>query len=303
MGLFDFLKRKKKTPDANSQVDTKENSNLKQTDDICKKTLPSIKSEPDYTASPEYQKAVESLKASNAFEDILKRAAENPIFRDEFYTKILQSELLVITKDEMPNSQADSKGTNVQLITLNTGAIPVFTSVPKIFDKGVIQENITSVPIIGRQLFEMTKGQTLFLNPFSDYGKELLPKEIEGVLDGSILNSKNFTHDIKKDTRIQIGVPAVYPNEIVDEMSKLFSSFNQVKSAYVAWIHVPNSNEPPHYIFAIDVDDEYREIVAQAGKIVEQYSAKYNFADIIRLESKGGLSDYFINESKPFYSK
>lgn len=301
MGLFDFLKRKTKTQKTETKVNSTEYENSKPIDP---NTLDKKESESDYTASPEYQKAVLSIKASNDFEDLLKHAAENPIFRDEFYTKILQSELFVITKEELSSRAPEAEANaNIQLITLNTGAIPVFTSIPKIFDKGVIQENITSLPINGKQLFEMTKGQTLFLNPFSDYGKELLPKEIEGILDGTILSSHNSNHEIKMGTRIQIGVPAVYPNEIVDEISTLFRSINQVKSAYVAWIHVPNSNEPAHYIFAIDVEDDYREIVAQAGTIVQKYATKYSFADFIRLESKGGLSDYFINESKPFYLK
>ena len=308
MGLFDFLKRKKKTTDVNPKVDKRENvnSNKKSIDNINKTTLQENKTEPDFTASPEYQKAVRSIKASNDFENLLKHAAENPIFRDEFYIKILQTELLVITKEELTenNKQGEVKSANIQLITLNTGAIPVFTSVPKIFEKGIIKENITSIPILGSLLFEMTKGQTLFLNPFSDYGKELLPNEIEGILNGTILSSANTNQANRKETKIQIGTPEVYPNEIVDEMSKLFSSINQVKSAYVAWIHVPISNDPPHYIFAIDVDDDYREIVAQAGKVVDKYAAKYGFADFIRIENQGGgLSDYFIHEAKPFYLK
>ena len=82
MGLFDFLKRKKKTTDVNPKVDKRENvnSNKKSIDNINKTTLQENKTEPDFTASPEYQKAVRSIKASNDFENLLNKKKIRNIF-------------------------------------------------------------------------------------------------------------------------------------------------------------------------------------------------------------------------------
>lgn len=252
-----------------------------------------------------FEKTMRSLQVVKEFEDLLQKAADQPEYRNEFYLKLITSDLVIITREsELPaGEQVLAQDTDIKIATLTDGTVPVFTSIPKIFDKGIIKENVSFTQINATELFRLTKGSKLFLNPFSDYGKELLPNEIERILDGSILGSNSATKEIQKDTKIQIGVPSVYPNEIIEEMNILFRNINTVKSAFVAWINVPISGEPAHYIFALDVDDNYRETVAEAGKIVEKYISKNGFADFIRLESKGGLSDYFINEATPFYQR
>ena len=149
----------------------------------------------------------------------------------------------------------------------------------------------------------MSKGTKLFLNPFSDFGKELLPGEVERILDGSILKPVHETREIAKDTKIQLGVPSKYPTEIMAEMCNAFRNISTVVAAYVAWINVPNSGEPPHYIFALDIDGEYRDVAPKAGEIFEKYADQGSFADFIKIERSGGISEYFLKESTPFYQK
>src|SRR3569833_257172 len=120
--------------------------------------------------------------------------------------------------------------------TFENGSIPVFTSTERIFDKGVIKHQVFFLACAGEDLFNFTKGTTLILNPYSDYGKELLPGEITKILNGSILESNKKELKIKKSTNVLIGQPAKYPTEIVKSLSNFFSNRKDVLKAYVAWL-------------------------------------------------------------------
>lgn len=50
------------------------------------------------------------------------------------------------------------------------------------FDKGIVKEQVEVLEVRSEDIFNFFKGATLVLNPYSDYGKELLPNEIEGLL-------------------------------------------------------------------------------------------------------------------------
>jgi hypothetical protein len=155
----------------------------------------------------------------------------------------------------------------------------------------------------GEDLFNTTKGAALILNPYSGYGKELVPAEIEQMLNGTILTSSHRKITIAKETSVQIGQPANYPTEIVNTLSNLFSKNANVNAAYVGWIYNPSSGQPPHYIFAIDGKGDLQNLTDQAGFIAQQYLKPDEFVDFFRINNKGGISDYFLKETKPFYRK
>ena len=124
-------------------------------------------------------------------EELLKNAATDPSYRVEFYKQLLRSDLIVLTQDSEigEGMQTLQEDTSLKILSLPDGRIPVFTSTDRVFDKKVIDEQIQYVAMKGADLLAVVKGATILLNPYSDYGKELLPDEIRGLLDGTIFNS------------------------------------------------------------------------------------------------------------------
>ena len=193
------------------------------------------------------------------------------------------------------------ENTSVNIVTLQDGRIPVFTSTNRIFDKGIIKEEVPFLEMKGEDLFNLSTGATFILNPYSDYGKELLPNEIESLLKGTILTDNHRQITIQEDTQVQIGQPANYPTEIVNSLKALFKDRPTVKAAYLGWIFNPSSGEPPHFIFALDIDGDKQRITNEAGYTAQQLSKPNDIIDFIQIDSKGGLSDYFLEQTKPFY--
>jgi hypothetical protein len=240
-----------------------------------------------------------------SLEELLQNATAKPEYRPEFYKRLLSDKLVVITTD---NGQHDgewvaNENTTVNIVNLADGKIPVFTSKQKIFDKGIIKEQVKVLELKGEDLLNMTKGATLILNPYSDYGKELLPAEIDQMLNGTILTASHQKITIEKETSVQLGQPANYPTEIVNALSGLFSRHPNVKAAYLGWIFNPSSGQPAHYIFAIDGNGDLQSVTDEAGFIAQQYLKPEEIVDFLRLNNKGGINDYFLKETKPFYMK
>lgn len=253
-----------------------------------------------------FKKGQNGQKSDNlTLEQLLKKAATEPAFRADFYKRLLTEELVVLTQNSnIPEGiQILKQDTSVSLVSYPDGKIPVFTSTERIFDKGVVKEHVEYLQMKGENLFGLAKGATFLLNPYSDYGKELLPDEIERLLNGTILTDTAKTLTIEKDTEVQLGQPAKYPTDIVNSLKILLAERPNVKAAYLGWIFNPGSGEPPHYIFAIDAEGNIQSLTQEAGFTAKQFLEKHEFVDFIKIDRNSGISDYFLYQTKPFYER
>jgi hypothetical protein len=238
-------------------------------------------------------------------EQLLQKAANEPAFRAEFYNRLLTDELVVLTHNSnlSEGNQTLQQDTFVNIVSYDDGKIPVFTSTERIFDKGIVKEQVEYLQMIGKNLFGIAKGATFILNPYSDYGKEILPNEVESLLNGTILTDKSKTLTIEKETQVQIGQPAKYPIDMLNSLKKLFSERPIVKAAYLGWIYNPENGEPPHYIIALESDGDLQNLTQEAGFTAKIFLEENEFVDFIKIERNGGISDYFLKQTKAFYER
>jgi hypothetical protein len=234
-----------------------------------------------------------------SLEMLLQKAATEPAFRAQFSQRLLTDEVIVITQNSgrPPGEHVLEEDSTISIVALSDGRIPIFTSTDRIFDEGVINEEVHFTAMKGVDLFETTRGATLVINPFSQYRKDLLAGEIEQMLDGSLAQSKKIT--IQKDTPVQIGQPANFPDALVASLQKLFAERPNVNAAYLGWIYNPESGDPPHLIFSIDADGDFQTVVNEAGFTAEQYLEPSEVVDFVKF-GNGTLDDYF-ESTKPFY--
>ena len=241
-----------------------------------------------------------------SLEQILKAAATEPSYRPELYKRLMSDDLVVITKGNIPTTKDGvvEKDTQVSIISFPDGKIPVFTAIERIFDKGIIKEEVQQITLKGENLFNLAKGATFVLNPYSDFGKVLLPVEIERMILGiNTLPHNDLSQvEFKKDTKIQIGQPAKYPTQIVTDLIALYSERPNIKAAYLGWILVEGSFERPHYVFGIEVDNDYEKGARETGETAKKNLPQDDFMDIVDMGIKSVISDY-LKQTKPFYSK
>jgi len=133
--------------------------------------------------------------------------------------------------------------------------------------------------IVGKWI---TKGSHLVLNPGAPYGKQFLPDEVSGLLDGSIFTSRE-RYVAQKHMQVLIGQPKEYPSDLVDAPSRLYAQMPAVKRAWLAFYHNPERDSEGALLIAIDADAAAMDrISGESGVVIKRVSKTQKFVDLIR---------------------
>lgn len=249
-----------------------------------------------------------TFNPTNELEEVLVRAASQPSARPEFYQKLLDSQLWLLTP-EVPLASGETvikTGTQIQFVNwqgANGVFLAIFSSEQQL--KKAISQTRTIYGVLalkGSDLFPILAQHPMdvVLNPGALYGKNFVPDEIRRLGDGSIVKSESRV--VQKPTKILLGQPAVYPHAFVKALQELFSQESAVEAAYLAQMHDPSSGDPPHLIIGIQCNMDYQRIFKSAGITSQGLLGDGKFADFIQVgDGKGSLDSYFQKQTKPFY--
>jgi SseB protein N-terminal domain len=126
----------------------------------------------------------------NDLEAALVAASRDPAAHLAFYRVLVESRLFVIDRSppsERPVNGVLAVGRQVSLDQFELDGIPhvpVFSSAERI--RQVNAEEVRFLAMGAKDFFELVRGAHVVLNPGLDFGKQFLPEEVEGILDGSI---------------------------------------------------------------------------------------------------------------------
>lgn len=248
------------------------------------------------------KKPIKKEEDKSKLELLLLKNKQNADYFSELFNELLENELIIIThNNEMPEGQHDlHQQSSMNIVTYPEGQIPVFTDIARIYDNNDIREQVQYIKINGLDLFTLAKGATFIINPYSDSCKEFLPAEVEQWLKEFETKSEL---SMEKVSDIQIGQPGNYPNEMVNRLAAFFATRREVLSAYVGWIFNQNDNKDPHYIIGIKANEDSKTLVKAACDIALEALPPTESVDIVVLNRRSKISDFLINETKPFYQR
>lgn len=206
----------------------------------------------------------------NDLEATLMRAASDPSARPEFLRLLLESELLVLgcIDRSIPNgvSQVAQPGDKLLVEGIQHKGkpyLPIFSSLTRL--RAFIRDQRQYVQANGRGIFEAMKGASFLLNPGSDYGKELLPAEIERCLDPSCNPPQVITFE--QPTKVLIGQPTNYPHDLAKALCQLFTIRPEVIAAYLAQIAFEDGSVPAHPLIGIETEGEWQPIANEMANV------------------------------------
>ena len=187
-------------------------------------------------------------------EYLLRRGLEQPSARPEFYRRLLVEMVHVITLDPNFSNGITTvrRGEKLNLYTFSNGSIPVFTSIERIYDRGIVKQKVNHIQIRGEQLFKSELGLSFSLNPYSDIGKDFSKEEVVKILDGSLVAQLEAELGGDSSVLVQISRPSKVPFELVNEISRVCHKMPNVKYVHIGWWFDPLSNVEPRYIIAVD---------------------------------------------------
>lgn len=236
-------------------------------------------------------------------EEVLKLAATEPAHRPEFFTLLMDASVIVPGVSARPEQAIDaSTPVDLQHWEKEDGAsiIPFFTTVSALEQAVTDEQAYLVMPL--RTLFEMTLGETLFLNPKLPSGKEFSPREIAHLLeDGASALSQQTV--LEGGTSLLLSEIAEPPAQVVDSLTQLFAKHKSVRRAYLAHIR-ESADQPANLLIGIEADGDIEAIIQAAGSVATDTLLEDEPIDICQVtEGDKGISHFFTAHITPFYER
>jgi hypothetical protein len=237
----------------------------------------------------------------NRLEEVLKLAATEPAHRPEFFQLLLTADVWVPGESTEAQFAADTP-VELQHWEKEDGrsVIPFFTSQEAMSEAIAGEQAYLRLPV--RTLFEMTRGETLFLNPKLPAGKEFSPAEIAHLLgeEGDALSQQTV---LEGGHALLLSEVATPPAQMIDSLTQLFSKYKQVRRAFVASIR-ERADEQPNLLIGIEAESDIEAIIQAAGRVATDTlpeDAPIDICEVVADEK--GISHFFTAHITPFYER
>ncbi len=240
-------------------------------------------------------------QANHRLEEVLKLAATEAAHRPEFFALLMNASVWV-PGESTTGQPGDSSAVDLQHWEKEDGVnvIPFFTSIEALQQAVSEEQAYLIMPV--RTLFEMTLGETLFLNPKLPAGKEFSPREIAHLLgeEGNALSQQSV---LEGGSALLLSEIAEPPAQMIDSLTQLFAKYKQVRRAYVAHIR-ESAQEAPNLLIGIEADSDIDAIIRAAGSVATDTLPGDEPVDVCQIvEGEKGISHFFTAHITPFYER
>lgn len=257
-------------------------------------------------------------EAELQLEQLLEKAATKPAQRPQFLDALLSSNIYCLGFSSHSESEGDDQnevlpeGSHVQLLHFKkedgSEYLPIFTSLKVLQQAIEYEQSYLKMPI--KQFFELTLGTTIILNPDSEYGKEFLPKEIQGLLNGQY-GCFIEQYEYQETTEVLLSQPKDYPQEMIQELNSFFKANGLVKAAYFIQMHDVQRDPQPTLLIGFSVcrslsEVEFQKLKNSIGHIAYTSLANKKLVDLLfidEVQTQDGIGQYLLESVKPFYKK
>ena len=164
-------------------------------------------------------------ETKNELETLLEQAATEPAHRPAFFRTLLESTVWVPGTAADDQQVVDDSALELRHWEKDDGTsvIPFFTSLEALQQAVTTEQAFVAMPV--RTLFEMTLGETLFLNAKLPTGKEFTPREISHLIgeEGNPLSTQEV---LEGGSALLLSEVAEPPAQMVESLTTLFMSMS-----------------------------------------------------------------------------
>ncbi len=265
---------------------------------------------------------IEALLASTMALDplalaLLRAVKENTEeARRGFYSLLVNSQVFVIGKprgegDEEPEPGERVMSEHDQFMIASCPhpfvedelVVPFFSSLEHL--KRASKEGQTYLAFPALTFFALTKAldRALILNPGFEPHKLFAKDEVDFLLTSA--KPEPFERrTFQPGTKVFLGPPEVYPQELVGALLDFLPRFPEIRTAYLAHMREDTEDAPPVLVIGFEAEGELTEMFRAAGDLVAQYAEEGQAIDFARVDSgEKGLSQYFLEKVSPFYRR
>lgn len=241
-------------------------------------------------------------ETKNELETLLEKAATEPAHRPAFFRTLLEATVWVL--GSVAEVEAIVKNSVLDLQHWEkedgTAVIPFFTSLEALRQAVEDEQAFVVMPV--RTLFEMTLGETLFLNAKLPIGKEFMPREISLLLgeEGGPLSKQEVLEGGESLILSEVVEP---PTQLIDSLTILFKTIKPVKRAFLCSIK-ERADVQPNLLIGIEADGDIEEIIHAAGSVATDTLLGDEPIDICQVrKGEQGISHFITEHITPFYER
>ncbi|MGP3592118.1 enhanced serine sensitivity protein SseB [Vagococcus sp. WN89Y] len=240
--------------------------------------------------------------SNNELETLLEQAATEPAYRPAFFRTLLESTVWVPGTAAEGETIVEDSALDLEHWEKDDGSsvIPFFTSLAAL--QQAVDKGQAFVVMPARTLFEMTLGETLFLNAKLPTGKEFTPREISHLVgeEGSPLSQQEV---LEGGTALLLSEVAEPPAQMVDSLTTLFKSLKTVKRAFLCSVK-EQADEQANLLIGIEAEGDIEAIVHAAGSVATDTLPGDEPVDICLVaEGEKGISHFMLAHITPFYER
>lgn len=234
-------------------------------------------------------------------EKLLEQAAIEPAYRPAFFQALLTADAWVLGRSEDTHFTADSALDLTHWEKSEGGrVIPFFTSEQALTSVCVPEAAWLRLPV--RTLFEITRGERLFLNPKLATGKEFSALEIAALLDnqGNALTEQQVMEGGQPLLMSAVEQP---PAQLISSLTTLFAGKKTVRRAFLAEIR-EGEGQPANLLVGIEADSGIEQLIQLAGNVAVDTLPDDALIDLCEVDPQAsGVSHFFTAHITPFYER
>ncbi|RFT04677.1 enhanced serine sensitivity protein SseB C-terminal domain-containing protein [Edwardsiella anguillarum] len=242
-------------------------------------------------------------------ESSLTQAAADPAYLALFYRALLSSTVYLPARgDAMAEADDDTLAIEHWEMEDGTRVIPFF-STPARLQQALTDGGPASwhaLPV--RELFALTRGETLFLNPRAEAGKAFYPQEVAMLLESGGM-AQPQTLSIDGGAAIRVGPLERTPEALQSGLTVLCGQRNLVRSAWLAHFQDPLCDAQPVLLLALELEGNdvaaHQALIREAGTLASALLDQDDAIDVccLRRDAQDPLADYLRTHVTPLYQR
>nr|WP_081671506.1 enhanced serine sensitivity protein SseB C-terminal domain-containing protein [Tatumella ptyseos] len=233
-----------------------------------------------------------------SLDELLEKAATGPADRPAFFRRLMQSDVWVAGKPAPGNSFVFAPDYRQQLD--GTAVIPFFTTEAAFTE--VTGGDLPAVRLPVNELFAMTSGHTLCLNPSLKSSKIFTATEIRSLCSGQGNALGEISIPAEGQTLL-LSATEDPPPLLIDSLKQLFSRYKPVRRAFVAWCREEAGAEG-NLLIGIEASADLDEIIQAAGHVALDTLPENALIDFCEIsDPSSGVSHFFVAHIPPFYQR
>lgn len=244
----------------------------------------------------------------NDLEKILHKAAADHAEAPAFYEELMESKIFVLGKPESESTSGKFTLEEEEAVIIQhweretdqSPVVPFFTSLQML--QHAIDTDEPYLELTTVDLFQLTMGAPLVLNPNSDFGMEFEPEDVAVLLDTDLM--VNSEHILDEQTEVLLGQAENVSEIFKSVLTEFFAKHAEVEAAYIGTIQILEDDDKEHLMVGIQGKGRFEKII---DTIIQKISLleddmMYETVDFYVIDQDDpDISQFMVENITPFY--